>query len=305
MIDGKGKPKQSPGLALRLLRTLWLPHNRGLVLTAAVVLAAVGGARYGWRRWGEAHAQASDYVITPEKISLTPLPAWIRCDLKGEVLRTASLAKLNLREAQLVEHIAQAFSLHPWVAKVLRVSKRYPAEIRVDLAYRQPVAVVKLNMPDERGLLFIDAEGVLLPSDFAPSEAKNYLRILAAGETPAGVYGTPWGSDRIAGAARVAAAWGDRWKTLGLYWLAANPASDGNLIYELRPQDEKVRVIWGSPPGAKTAGEPLPADKIAALERLVHEKGALDRADAPAVIDLRTLAEPRTAAEGTRKRARR
>jgi hypothetical protein len=217
----------------------------------------------------------------------------------------AGLPEMHLRDPKLVEHVAHAFSLHPWVAKVLRVTKQYPAQLRVELAYREPVAVVKLNLPEERGLLFIDADSVLLPSDFAPSEAKNYLRILAAGETPAGVYGTPWGSDRIAGAARVAAAWKDGWKPLGLYWIAANPASNGDYVYELRPQDEKVRVIWGAPPGKEITGEPLPAQKIAALQRLIEEKGALDRADAPAIVDLRTLALPHSTAEGRRKNPRR
>jgi hypothetical protein len=80
---GKTRQQPPPRLAIRMLRTLWRPHNRGLVLTAAVVLVAIGGARYGWRRWGETPAHAPEYLVTPAKIWVTPVPAWIHCDLKA------------------------------------------------------------------------------------------------------------------------------------------------------------------------------------------------------------------------------
>jgi len=190
-----------------------------------------------------------------------------------------------------VEQVAQAFALHPWVAKVVRVEKRFPAQVNVDLEYRRPAIVVKIDAPGEQGLLFLDEESVLLPSaDFAPSQAKGYLRIMAAGETPTSVYGTPWGSDRILGAARVAAAWGNRWQALGLYWVVAARQSGGELMYELRTQDDQVRVVWGLAPGHESAEEVSVLQKIKALEQYVHDKGPLDKSGASAVIDLRELA---------------
>src|SRR5262249_39056658 len=152
----------------------------------------------------------------------------------------------------------------------------------------------------EAGLIFIDEESVLLPSaDFAPSQAKDFLRIERASETPTGVYGSRWGSERIAGAARLAAAWGDRWKPLGLYRIVPVQLPGGSLIYELRTQ-VKARVLWGAAPGREAAGEPSPAQKIAALEQLVHDQGALDREGASSLIDLRDLAGPTKAATAPR-----
>ena len=120
-----------------------------------------------------------------------------------------------------MEQVAQAFALHPWVKRVVRVEKRFPAQVTVELEYRRPVMVVKIEAPDEQGLLFLDEESVLLPSaDFAPSQARNYLRIGAAGETPTSVYGTPWGSERIAGrlgSPRRGAIGGSRWGCIGLW----------------------------------------------------------------------------------------
>jgi hypothetical protein len=290
---GASKTKQagSLGAGMSVVRILLRPQYRGLVLCAVIAVAAIGGSMYAWRRWGEPAMQSSEYLVTPENISVTPQPAWIHANVKDEVIRTAVFSELALLDRGLVEQVAQAFALHPWVKSVVRVEKRYPAQVAVELEYRQPVIVVKIDAPDEQGLLFLDEESVLLRSgDFAPSQARNYLRIGAAGETPTSVYGTPWGSERIAGAARIAAAWGDQWQTLGLYWITAVRSSVGELTYELRTQDDKVRVVWGAAIGRESAGEAPAGQKIAALAQYVNDKGPLGKSGEGVVIDLRELA---------------
>ncbi len=194
--------------AVHAVRILLRPQHRGPILAAVVVGAALAGFLYAWQRWGEPGLNPADYTVTLDRLIVTPQPAWIHADVKAEVIRSAGAAQLNLRDPKLVEELATAFALHPWVAKVIRVQKHYPAQVEVELEYRRPVAAVEVASQNEAGLLFIDAHGVLLPSaDFAQGQAKDFLRIAAGNETPASVYGTPWGSERIAGAARVAAAW--------------------------------------------------------------------------------------------------
>src|SRR5437870_4584631 len=135
------KPPARPRPILwRWLRIALRPHNRGVALTALLGIAAIIGAIYCWQRWGAVATQSPDYLVTPEKISVTPPPAWIHTDVKAEVVRTAGLSRLSLRDKQLVEHVAHAFALHPWVAKVVRVEKQFPAKVAVELLYRQPVA---------------------------------------------------------------------------------------------------------------------------------------------------------------------
>jgi hypothetical protein len=226
--------------------------------------------------------------------------------VKAEVVRSLAGAKLELLDPQLVEKIAEAFAFHAWVAKVVRVEKRFPARVDIELEYRRPVLAVKLDVPGEEGLLFLDRQSVLLPSaDFAPSQAKDYLRIVAGGETPTSVYGTPWGSERIAGAALVAAALENRWQPLGVYSIVAARTNGIEYVYELRTQDEKTRIIWGASPGHESNGEPTAAQKIAVLEQYVREKGPLDKLSAPAVVDLRSLAgEPKKAATSRTRRMR-
>jgi hypothetical protein len=137
------------------------------------------------------------------------------------------------------------------------------------------------------GLLFVDAESVLLPSaDFAQNQAKGFLRIAAGDVAPAGIYGSKWGDERIAGAARIAAAWGERFQTVGLYRIVAIESVGGEILYELRTQGE-TRALWGHAPGREATGEPAAEQKIATLLALVADKGPLDREGGPRVIDLR------------------
>jgi hypothetical protein len=290
MPASKSNSRQSP--LVRILRLLVRPRYRGLVLTAAVIVGAIAAALWGWQRWGAAAMRSAEYVLTPEQISVTPQPAWIRTDVKAEVIRNAGIAQLNLREPKLVEQLARAFALHPWVASVVRVEKRYPAEVRVELAYRRPVAVVPVVLQGQSRLLFIDDQSVLLPtSDFDADQAQDYLRIANTSEMPAGVYGTPWGSERIRGAARVAAVLADCWQPLGLYQIDSVKVPGGRVVYEVRTQ-RGARVLWGVVPGNEPRGEPSADQKVAVLVRHLKEKGSLVQAAESTTIDLREIANP-------------
>jgi hypothetical protein len=296
MGTSKSKPPRPSPAAARIIATLLKPSNRGLVLTAGVVVAAIVGAVYAWQRWGAAGLVTDEYVVTPERIRITPPPEWIHADVKAEALRTAAITRLNLRDSKLVEQVAAAFALHPWVAKVVRVQKHYPAAVTVELQYRRPVAAVEVADRGEAGLVFIDEASVILPSaDFAPGQSKDYLRIAGRGETTASVYGAPWGSERIAGAARLAAVWGRRWQPLELYRIDMALTASGELVFELQTR-RGVRVLWGAIKGSESSREATAEQKMSALEQYVSEKGPLERDGGPQVLDLRELA---TAAANT------
>ena len=277
----KSRPPASPWL-----RILLRPQIRGLLVSVALLMGATLAATLAWQRFGVIANASPDHLLTPDKISVTPQPDWIHSDVKAEVVLKGALTQLDLRDPQLVERIAGAFALHPWIRKIVRVEKSYPARARVEVTYRQPVAAVEWADSRDRGLLFIDDEGVLLPSaDFASNQAKNFLRIGGADKTPAGV-GLPWTSELVTGAARLAACWGDRWQPLKLYRIVGSISASGQLIYELHTANE-VRVIWCAAPGQEDKSEPSPAQKIAALAQLVQDKGPLDRPGGPSLLDLR------------------
>jgi hypothetical protein len=308
---GSNKPAKSVRRlpqAVGAVRVLLRPQHRGPLLATVVVGVALACLLYAWQRWGEPNLSPDDYAVTQSQIVVSAQPSWIHADLKAEVLRTTGKARWNLRDPKLVEEMAAAFALHPWVGKVVQVRKHYPARVDVELEFRRPVAAVEVSSKNEPGLLFVDAAGVLLPSaDFAPGQAKDFLRIVAGKETPVGVYGTAWGSERVAGAARIAAAWegfllpsplaGEgpgvrgkdelkRWQKLKLYRIVPLQGSSGDIAYELRTQ-EGARIVWGAAPGSESAGEPSPEQKMMLLEHYVADKGPLDRDHGPAMIDLR------------------
>jgi hypothetical protein len=290
MTVNKAKPSKQLPQAVQAARVLLRPQYRGLVLTAAVGIVAIVGLVLAWNRWGAVALRSDAYVITPDKIVVNPAPAWIHADVRAEVVKTASLDRLDLHDRELVTRLAQAFALHPWVGKVSRVEKRFPGQVLVTLEYRRPVAVVEIADAGKGGLLFIDAGSVLLPSkDFAPGQAKDFLRIAAGHSAPASVYGEPWGSEQVAGAARIAGAYGEQLLKAGLYRIVATPAGP-RTEYELRTA-EQTRVLWGSVPGEEQVGEPTAPQKIEALVRYVSDKGPLDRQGGDRLIDLRIVAQ--------------
>jgi hypothetical protein len=260
------------------------------MLAAVVMLATIVGLVLAWNRWGAPATTGPEYVVTPNNIELTELPEWIHADVKAEVVRASSLSRLKLADHRLVEQVAQAFALHPWIAKVTRVEKRFPAKVLVTVEYRRPVAAVELARDARRELLFVDADGVLLPSlDFAGNQAGDYLRIGGIASTPASVYGSPWGDESVAGAARVAAVIGSRFKQAGLYRILPSEAASGEITYELRTPGD-IRVIWGPAPGRESTSEPTAEQKIAALLAYIADKGPLDRPGGEHLLDLRQLA---------------
>lgn len=288
----KTKPKRGNRLGSLLYQGRWL-----LVAIMFAGIVAVGW-RIVWNRVSEHVLTDDDYRVTPEKIAISSLPPWIHCDLKAEVMRDASLERsLSLLDEDLTKRLANAFSLHPWVAKVVRVSKHHPARVEVQLIYRQPVAMVEVS----GGLLPVDEAGVLLPSaDFSPAQAKQYPRISRVESHPSGPVGTNWGDATVAGGAKIASAVADRWKKLRLYRILApvHTIADEHVdryTYELTTH-AGTRLLWGRPPGNEPTGEPKASEKVARLEAIAERDGSLDGKSGPRIIDLRTAdGAPRTA----------
>ena len=267
---------------------------RRLIAAAALIGLVLAGWSYAWRTWGELGTRGEDYIVTAERIDVTPLPAWIHADVKREVVKSGSLSSLPLRDPQLVDKVSRAFAAHSWVASVKKVSKHYPARIEVDLEYRKPVAMVEVTWQGEPKLYFIDAASVLLPSEDFEKEveqkAPHFLRIrISSGEvSPTGrAFGTPWGSEKIAGAALLADAWQDRWRKLALYRVLVDEDTNAKPTYWLSTKSG-TRVFWGHAPGSEAKEEQTPREKIVWLEQYVAKHGPLDKSAADSLIDLRT-----------------
>lgn len=248
------------------LRAFVTARRAGLGALVVLVAAALGGWALRSRFAPELRADP-DMILWPDAVSVTGIAPWVGGDLKDVALRDASLdGGLPLDDPELPQRLARAFGMHPWVRDVVRVALRHPAAAEVELRCREPVAMVAVP----GGLLAVDAEGVVLPSeDFTAESAAAYPRVSGIQSSPVGVAGSPWGDPVVHEAAAVAAAVGPEWRDLGFrdLRLAEHAARRG---WEL--VDAAGRVIhFGAAPGGEREGEPNVAAKVTRLRALAAD----------------------------------
>jgi len=279
-----------------------------LVVVGLVATFFVGGSVFAWQKYGSKILQDSRFRVSSENIEITPVPEWIRTNVKDEVVRDGTLENLSIHDPLLVERVAAAFAVHSWVAEVRRVQKQtgklshlddgeQTVKLIVELVYRRPIAMVEVMTNDKRGLVPVDVHGIILPTvDFSPSETRNYLRLTVPNVQPYGFVGTEWGDQRVHQAAQIADTWGENWQDLKLYRivvLSASPVELRNDDYEFELQTKKgSKVLWGSSPGRENPGEASASEKIAQLVQYVKERGELDNTGIPGRIDLRAGSPP-------------
>ncbi len=281
------------------------PTPRRIVWRLMFLLAAFAIVwSVAWYRVRDRVTTRPDYYLRAEQIEITPPPLWIHSDIKSEALRDASLDRpLSILDDDLTKRIYEAFPLHPWVKSVTRVSKHYPARVRVELVYRRPVCMVEVP----GGLFAVDEQSVLLPSgDFSPSQAAKYPRLAGIESVPIGQVGGAWGDARVAGACRLAAVLLDDWSSLGLDHIRVDGAPVGEsesetFNYQLQFSDGR-KALWGLPPRENPGQDATAAKKLAQLK----EEAAQQRASGDASrkeIDLRRFDQPaaRTAAQAPGK----
>jgi len=248
-------------------RHSWLRHWQ----SAAIGLILVSFLTAWAAAWivvrGRVAAQA-DYYLTADQIDLTPRPPWIRSDVKAEVLRDASLDRpLSLLDDQLTRRIYEVFPVHPWIARVQHVTKRYPPRLAVDVVYRRPVCMVEVEGPN-RAAYPVDVESVLLPSgDFSAVDAARFPLLRGIDTPPQGV-GSAWGDQRVLEGARLAAALADVWIDLELASLAPLPRTEDAAgepqLYQLTTRSG-IQILWGLPPKGNPADQALTEAKLARL----------------------------------------
>jgi hypothetical protein len=272
-------------------------RSRRVLVVAGVLVALLAGASYTiWHHVRNHVLAGSQYQVHPEHITITPLPEWIKGDIKAEILRDLNRSgPLSLLDDDLTVRLAGAFAAHPWVSRVDRVSKHFPSGVEVVAAYRVPVAMVEVQ--EGQALLPVDVQGVVLPTretsgkqNFTPEEAERYPRIAEIHTMPAGPVGARWGDAAVIGGAQIAAALADDWNTLKLARITPwerKPARSGVEYTFVLVTHSGTMVFWGRAPGTETAGEVPASEKIAQLKLYAAQnKGSLDGPDGPQQIEI-------------------
>lgn len=273
---------------------LRLPFAKNVrwVTVPLLAIAALSLACYVvWQRVREHVVAGPEYQVTRQSIVLRDVPPWIHSNISSEVLDQMSMnGPVSLLDDQLSERIAKAFSLHPWVRRVIRVEKQFPAKVLVQVEFRRPVCMVEVpwtgdeladqhdpsyapgdvRATDGGGLYPVDVDGVLLPTaDFSPAQARRYPRLSDIHTLPIGPVGANWGDARVTGAAEIAALLFDDWERLRLHRIvpSEHPVSGGSsddYSFQLVTRDG-TRVIWGQRPNSTYPGEVAASEKLQRL----------------------------------------
>ncbi|MBX7074317.1 MAG: hypothetical protein K1X71_14320 [Pirellulales bacterium] len=319
------KPKATGGLS-SLIRPLFSRPLRYVTLPALCLAAMVGGTALLWRQVGPRVAARTEYQLTSDALELTPLPSWIHTNIADEVLRQLTAGgPVSVLDEGLPERVYQALAVHPWIAKVVRVEKQFPARVRAEVIYRRPVCMVEVplamdELPDEEdpnfapgdarparhgGLYPVDAGSVLLPTaDFSRAQARRYPRLSDIHTLPLGPVGTAWGDARVAGGAEIAAALANDWERLKLHRIAPSeqPQSGGSsddYSYDIIARDG-TRIVWGQRPSSTFGDEVSATEKVSRLHKHLSQGGTESANPSPAIdLDIRyetgVSVAPRTA----------
>ena len=276
------------GLIMSLFSRLFRPlDGNAWLVTASVGFCTIAGlASYHlWQQHGDRILAQPQYRLNPSKLEVTEQPTWIHSDVKQNALTAGQLHEANLLDKELVLQVKQAFGVQPWVKRVLRVNKRYPSTVEVDLEYRRPVAMVEVPAGmfpgyDYEGLLPVDEEGYLLPVEISEQEAQQFPKIGGIDASPAGPPGSPWGDPRIAAAAQIVRLLEDVWDPLELYKIdipGRQPAVEDSLGDDFILVTRKRRhYTWGSAPGQEHSGEDRAEQKAMGLKNFLEKHGSLD-----------------------------
>ncbi len=289
-----GGPRPVRDLLGRLIKA---PAALSILWPALLFLASY----LAWQNWGAERVATRLYGIDRSLVRLNEPPDHIREDIVETVYRDSAMGDLSLLDPRATARIASAFSIHPWVRKVVSVRKRPQGRVEVLAEYRYPVAMVihretsslsgssagagpfdasadpfnaassGTDRPAERtGVLYlpVDRDGIVLPTDdFARAETRDYIHIDVPGVTTAQKFvGESYGDRRVEAAARLAAVLSEYRERIGIRSIAARADLRGDAVtqLELTTFDGK-RVFWGSPPGQEGEDEAIAAAKVQSL----------------------------------------
>lgn len=273
----KSPQNDNPHLVLRLIRYL-INAPAALSILWPALLIVLGYV--AWHRWGAERVADQFYVVDASLIEITPPPPYVRSDIVGNVYRDTAMEGLSLLDSQATAKIASAFSMNPWIKRVVSVRKLPGGKIDLQVVYRRPVAMVLVEKPDPdaagRSFFFpVDEDGVLLPTgEFARAEIKQFIHIVVPGVYATGQVGSPFGDRRVEAAAQLAALLAPFRDEAGIISIDV----PGDPRMEKVPQLELTTVeiagdaermekkrFWGSPPGDEPPGETTAQMKLHTL----------------------------------------
>ena len=198
----------------------WLLGTGRPVLMVLVVVGLLGGGVYlAWRKLKPRILGAPEYRVGPEQVEITPPPGLDPQRRPGGGFPRSFAGWSAVADGRRSDRTdwqglcVASLGGQGGARRQASSGLDHPASVKVELVYRQPVCMVEVP----GGVLAVDAEGVLLPSeDFSPLEAARYPRLVGVEQKPAGPPGRRWGDAKVVGGAEIAAALGPAWEVMRL-----------------------------------------------------------------------------------------
>lgn len=293
MPRAKTRKKSSTTLSQRFVRWLFSPMKLCVLAIGVITWLFLP-------RWTAALPQLDqqpEYQITAQQIQVTPPPHWIPEDIVDKVLARAGFHEsMSLLDPRLSETVALAFHTHPWIERLVRVKKSYPARLHVEVVYRKPVALVEVA---GGGYFPVDRLGYLLPNeDFRPADRERYPIVRGVQTAPMGYVGESWGDPVVAGAAHLAEALTEETASGTSWWdalqlrsiVAPSMVTQAATSDEIQYRFETVggsQIYWGRPPGTQHPGELTVDQKLERLAEYHRSYRGFDSSPSPFLIDIR------------------
>jgi len=196
-------------------------------------------------------------------------PAWCAEDLATVAFPRQSY---SIFDPALTREVAAAYARCPWVGSVLKVEKRFPNELRVELELRQPAAFVRLPGASHA----IDAQAIRLPLAYHKwDHGGSPLPLVFGVRSDPPPAGTRWADRRVTAAASVLTTLaGDRSVLEQIHVIDVANLEGG--VDPLRSEiqlftRQRVRINWGRPPDTRKFGEPPGHVKLARLRRFLAQ----------------------------------
>lgn len=269
-----------------------IPRTAALSMVGPGLLIVLGYVF--WVNWGASKLDRSLYGLIPQNIILTNTPTWVRSDIANEVYEGSHLERVSLQDREACSTIASAFTRHPWIERVHRVTKLAGAQVKVDVEFRRPFAwiycekkkLVAFN-PEagsaahaddaaktdqvEMQYFLVDVHGVNLPSKgFEPKDIFDYVHIYCENlAPPTGIEGSVYEDLRILNALKICELLEKMRVQFGIERInvMSEPTQfpTNRWVYEIVLKDNRA-VYWGHAPGEESAGEDTAKAKILKIQ---------------------------------------
>lgn len=280
---------------------LFHPGTLFVLFNIAMATTAV----WCWERYQDKIVDPESTILTAQRIEINEQPAWAKTNLKEAILSSTEQPKSLLDPSLIPDAVATCQTIG-WIEKIQEMKKTRDG-LKVDLIYREPIAIVELDSKTVAGwkhnkkLVPVDRTGVIMPESLALQGAQPSIFISHSNETQQQALQhlrhihqwTQWPDSRVTEAAAISEVLIRDWQTTGLSRIISyrqfKNADDRTIPYELwtNEGENAATVIWGNAPGTELQNEATSTQKLVALLGYIQQHGPLNKLP-ERIIDLRS-----------------